>query len=61
MQEEFSKLEIDQIILNLEQIDDQLTNLLSLSEELGDLSHNLNKFVQKNENTQPTCSGTNEL
>ncbi|KRH94254.1 hypothetical protein M153_3180002688 [Pseudoloma neurophilia] len=48
---DFAGMDIDQILHSLEQIDDQLTNLLSLYEELGDLSQNLEKFENQKENT----------
>lgn len=51
MSKEQNSLDLDQIIFNLEQIDDQLTNLLSLSEELEDISFKLNKFVVEQEDS----------
>lgn len=43
--EEFTEQELDQIIQNLEQLNDSLDNIISLSEEVGDLSVNLNKIT----------------
>lgn len=41
---DFTDLDADQMIFSLEQIDEQLTNLMSLYKELGDPSKHLKKF-----------------